>query len=42
MLDRLPTKPPPAKRFKHILLEQMALNHIIGKLVSEKYEALLI
>ena len=29
MLDRLPTKSPPAKRLKYILLEQMALNYIL-------------
>ena len=29
MLDRLPTKPPPAKRFKYTPPEQMALNYAL-------------
>ena len=29
MLDRLPTKSPPAKRFTHTSLKQMALNYAL-------------
>ena len=34
VLDRLSTKPPPVKRFKYTLLEQMALNYTLLESLS--------